>query len=55
MSFKGQMTHEELVKEDTSCAGTEVQDAATTSNCLGRDHSPVSSSVHGGKKEDKNE
>jgi len=40
------MTHEELVKRDTSCAGTEEQDAATTGNCLGRDHSPLSSSVH---------
>lgn len=35
------MIHEGLVEWDTSCAGTEVQDAATTSNCLGGDDSPV--------------
>lgn len=35
------MIHEGLVKWDASCAGTEVQDAATTSNCLGGDDSPV--------------
>lgn len=44
------MTHEELVKWDTLWVGTEVQDVATRSNCLGRDHSPVLSSVHGKKK-----
>lgn len=35
------MIHEGLVKWDTSCAGTEIQDAATTSNCLGGDDNPV--------------